>query len=272
MKYDCNEQVEKHSGHIFGAILVKVDGLNFLIWKTEWKRKYDYFILYTKETIHVDHEINSLTITIKDLGNIVLDSDEHDGKLGCDLEWHKHTHAYKCSGSRVCTIVSKKPATHKLSTHQVHLTSPLCDLSLENDLNARQSQIFTHVKWMSTAVSLQEPQCAGSSTEARCTCCACKGGVGGCCGRGGARGRVDGSRLGLILSLLLQLTIFFQAKLSGSRVQTSLMKAKHSPSSTALQHQQRLCSVTFVRCVCLGGGRWAEATLCPLASPRLGPT
>lgn len=88
MKDDCNEQVEKDSGHIFGAILVKVDRLNFLIWQINKKRNDVIFNFFSSND--VDDETNSLTIT-KDLCYIVLDRDEHDGKLGCYLEWHTHT-------------------------------------------------------------------------------------------------------------------------------------------------------------------------------------
>lgn len=39
MKDDCNEKVKKHSGHVFRAILVKVDWVAFLICKEDKKRK-----------------------------------------------------------------------------------------------------------------------------------------------------------------------------------------------------------------------------------------
>lgn len=39
MKDDCNKKVKKHSGHVFRAILVKVDWLAFLICKEDKKTK-----------------------------------------------------------------------------------------------------------------------------------------------------------------------------------------------------------------------------------------
>lgn len=53
VKDDRDEKVEKHSGHVFRAVLVEV------------------------------HRIASL---VKNLCYVVLDCDEHDGELGCDLE------------------------------------------------------------------------------------------------------------------------------------------------------------------------------------------
>lgn len=39
MKDDCNKKVKKHIGHVFRAILVKVDWVAFLICKEDKKRK-----------------------------------------------------------------------------------------------------------------------------------------------------------------------------------------------------------------------------------------